>query len=760
MSAVLPGGPVDARASAPTGQPSTRPKPQIPPDRGGTLWRARLIDQVSGSSASVVAITAPAGYGKSTLLGQLASRLPNVAYLRLDETDDDPTVLLADLIDAVETVTPLADGVRRAMATPAELTGFRGPARFTQALHDASATLSLLIDDLHLVTDRTALDWLAWILERRPDGVRVVLASRRETALPLGRLIADGQSLLLGPTDLALDTRETAQLAELSGVTLTAGAAAALAERTEGWAVATRLMLRSGAADHERPRPGDADITRYLRSELFDRMDAETRSWVIRSAVLEELSGPLCDQALATTGSLQTLRRLEVDNQLLLPQDPGRTTYRYHALYREFLLGELEAMPGERTAIAKRAADHLAAVGRVPEAARYVELTGNLDLLAAYVERHATLLYWSGKYATVQEWIARFDRDGVRERYATVAVLGAWADALHGDLVGTLRWLAAAERTTDRRTPFDGSSDHSGWIAAIRANVMPDGLAAHAVDVATALARLHPASPMRPGVQLQCVAAELMAGRLEGAEAAAQASEDGHRSMGATPGFVTLLALRASAALARGDVGAAREHVALGMQIVGLAGIEDYSASMPMFAVGARIAAVDGDAVTASAHLSRVNRLRPLVTAALPFYAVLSRVQAVRAAIALREPAMARTLLSEADEVLAVRPDMGTLVAEVEQLRPIVASLRAAQPGPWTLTAAELRLLSYLPTHLTFREIAQRMYLSPHTIKTQAMSIYGKLEVSSRREAIERAVAVNLLDASVLHQADGAALIA
>jgi LuxR family maltose regulon positive regulatory protein len=708
-----------------------------------------------------VAIVAPAGYGKSTLLGQLTGRLPNGAYVRLDETDDDPTVLLADLVDAVETVRPLPEGFRRAIATPAELTGFRAPARFTQALGDGAAPLSLLLDDLHLISDRTALDWLAWILERLPAGIRVVLSSRRETALPLGRVIASGQLLLLGPRDLALDAQETEQLAELAGVVLTPARSSALVARTEGWPLATRLLLRSDSpTDGTSARLGEADITRYLRSELFDRMDPETRDWVVRSSVLDELSGPLCDEALGTTGSLQRLRRLEAENQLLLPQDAGRTSYRYHSLYREFLLGELDALPGERARVAARAAEHLATAGHVREAARYAELTGDLDHLAAHMERFTVRLYYAGNLATAREWLARFDHDGIRERYATVAVLGAWADALNGNWIGALRWLSAAERTTDRRPPFDGSADHTGWVASIRANLMPHGRAVHAADVATALERLHPASPMVPGVRIQAVAREILAGRYEAADVEARATEAHQRAVGAIPGLVTVLALRAVTALARRDTVAARTHVSAGVEMMEAAGLGDYASSMPLFGVAARVAAADGDSAAAAGHLAHVNRLRPSMNQALPFFGLLARIQAVRASIALREPALARTLLAEAEEILELRPDMGTLAVEVEQLRPVVASLRTAQPGPWTLTAAELRLLAYLPTHLTFREIAQRMFLSPHTIKTQAMSIYSKLEVSSRREAIERAVEVNLLDASVLHQADGAALIA
>ena len=126
------------------------------------------------------------------------------------------------------------------------------------------------------------------------------------------------------------------------------------------------------------------------------------------------------------------------------------------------------------------------------------------------------------------------------------------------------------------------------------------------------------------------------------------------------------------------------------------------------------------------------------------------RFETIRACLILRETSAARTLLLEVRDILRQCPDLGTLVDEAAELERAVESMRATSAGPWALTTAELRLLSYLPTHLTFREIAERCSVSEHTIKSQAMAVYGKLGVTSRRGAIEQAVEAGLLDAAVL----------
>ena len=178
--------------------------------------------------------------------------------------------------------------------------------------------------------------------------------------------------------------------------------------------------------------------------------------------------------------------------------------------------------------------------------------------------------------------------------------------------------------------------------------------------------------------------------------------------------------------------------------------MEDDVPTMTLHAAAARTALANGSPSEARLAIARVNRMRPRVTAILPIPALQMRFETIRACIVLREAAAARALLLEVRDILRQCPDLGTLVDEAAELERAVESMRATSAGPWTLTTAELRLLAYLPTHLSFREIAERLFVSPHTIKSQAMAVYGKLGVviaSRRHRAGGRG---GLLDASVI----------
>jgi LuxR family maltose regulon positive regulatory protein len=173
--------------------------------------------------------------------------------------------------------------------------------------------------------------------------------------------------------------------------------------------------------------------------------------------------------------------------------------------------------------------------------------------------------------------------------------------------------------------------------------------------------------------------------------------------------------------------------------------------------VGARLAIAAGSTADGLRLIRAFDILRPSLTAAIPWVAVPARLHAVRAHVALGDAAAARTLLLEVSDVLRVRPDLGSYTVDAAGLQQIVREMHSGAVGAGTLTAAEIRLLAFLPTHLTFREIAERLYVSPHTVKTQAISIYAKLGVSSRRGAIEVAVAAGLLDDSVIRFPAGTA---
>jgi LuxR family maltose regulon positive regulatory protein len=200
-----------------------------------------------------------------------------------------------------------------------------------------------------------------------------------------------------------------------------------------------------------------------------------------------------------------------------------------------------------------------------------------------------------------------------------------------------------------------------------------------------------------------------------------------------------------------GAWGEADEHARTAQALVEEHGLGDYSTSALPHVVSARIALHDGRREDARAALARTHRLRPLLDHGIPWLTVEVGLELVRAHLALGEGAAARTVLTETERVLELRPDLGVLVAEAQELRDRVAATESPA-GAWamSLTGAELRLLPYLATHLTFPEIASRLFISRNTVKTEAVAIYRKLTASSRSEAIERAIEVGLLEGSIL----------
>jgi len=173
--------------------------------------------------------------------------------------------------------------------------------------------------------------------------------------------------------------------------------------------------------------------------------------------------------------------------------------------------------------------------------------------------------------------------------------------------------------------------------------------------------------------------------------------------------------------------------------------MEEYPTSALLYAVAARVALHRGDPERAQELLSRAQRLRPRLTYGVPYFAVQIRLELARAYLSCADAAGAWTMLREIEPLLRRQPDLGTLPAEVEELRASLKTIRADAPGASTLTAAELRLLPYLATHLTFPEMGERLYLSRHTVKSHAMAIYRKLNVTSRSLAVERAHELGLL---------------
>lgn len=721
--------------------------------RRGVVERTGLLDRLAPETTpTVLSVVAPAGFGKSTLLRQWVDSDPRPgAWLTLDDDDNDPVVLLTYLAAALDRIAPVDPDVLQQLAVS------------DPSLHTIVATLgttlasqpepvALVLDDTQVLENHDCRDIIATLTDHVPYGSQLAVASRNEPPLPIQRLRAQGRLTELGAGDLALDDGEAAALLHGAGVELADADIHDLVAATEGWAVPIYLAARSMKVRGSRSPPDlghlgeHRHVVAYVQAELLSAQPIEVIEFLTRSAVLDRMSGPLADAVLMTTGSAERLELLTRSNILLAPLDEHRRWYRYHHVFRTLLRAELERRePDLIPTLNLRAAQWCEANGLPDAAVGYAMAAGDADRAAAIIQQRVMPLYRVGRIATALRWFDWFDSRGVMERYPAVATLGAWLAALTGHPVRSERWGAVADRASvaamlpDARTPAEG----------LRA-VVQSGLCRHGIDQARAdveaAERLVPAdSAWRPLTVLMVGLVDLMSGDPEHADAVLSHAVELASDDDAMPTGSFALAVRALIALDRGDHPDAQQLIDRARDMVAQAHLHEHISTALVSTADARIAIASGDVQRATTCMVQAQRLRPKVTYALPFVAVQTRLELIRALLGLADAPGARTVMREVDEVLRLRPDLGVLPVQAERLRAQINLTPVGTIGASSLTAAELRLLPLLQTHLTFRGIGERLYVSPHTVKTQAISIYRKLGVSSRGDAVQTAAELGLL---------------
>jgi ATP/maltotriose-dependent transcriptional regulator MalT len=377
----------------------------------------------------------------------------------------------------------------------------------------------------------------------------------------------------------------------------------------------------------------------------------------------------------------------------------------------------------------------------------YAMQPGDPEYVAGLAAGLTFAVYYGGRLATLQRWFDWFDDQELLERYPAVAVLGAWLQALVGHVAAAERWADAAERGAFREagTLPDGTASIDGWLALLRAMMCRHGIEQLRSDAELACKLVPTGSLLRAPAVLLLGISHLLAGDLDSADVLLAEAIEVAEDTGAADTAAVALAERAMVAIDRGEWRQAELLVDHARSLLHQAHLDDYVTNVLLYAVAARLAIHQGEVPRAHADLAHAQRLRPQLTHALPIYAVQARLELARAYLALTDVAGARTVLREVDELLRRRPDLGVLGQQADQLQARVATMRADVLGASSLTAAELRLLPLLATHLTFREIGERLHVSSHTVKTQAISIYRKLGISSRSQAIQHAQQLGLL---------------
>jgi LuxR family maltose regulon positive regulatory protein len=677
-----------------------------PPATGKAVVRTALLNRLcSTGDGTIVTIVAPAGFGKTTLLAQWAERDRRpVLWLDLEPEDDDPEIL-----------EPRID----------ELAGRPG--------------VLTLVDDVHVLRSPAAVAALERLLGQTADGTSFALAARRPPALPLARLRAEGRLLEIGMDELTLKDREAETLLRRAGVLLPRQETAALAERLEGWPAAlflAALSVRSGA-QASTVGGDDRFLADYLDTEHLACLSYAQRKFALQTSVLSELASEECDSLLARSDSAQMLESLERAG-VAVPLDHQRRRYRYPRIVRDLLSRELErSEPEQARALHRAAAGRAVEIGALEQALEHAAAAGDVGRVAELAERLAVSACGRGRLDALERWLDLVHEDDV-ENYPDLCIAASWLHALRGRAGNAQHWADTATR---------GLSGDDPRLCLLRGLRCRDGADQMLDDTNAACEGLPPGHPWRPAAVLGRGAALLLAGDTPRAESELVLAIELATAAGAAELTTLGLCLRSLLAVEeneRVDAEAFAAEAALISKV-------DVSApslvALLLEAVGARNAARRGDLPEAAAALERADRLLTYATPAVPWLAAYALLELARVRLALADADGARALLRRVADIFRVRPRLGVLVERNAELDRRTHALAEPQ-GRWasSLTPAEQRLLPLLATHLSFREIGERLFVSRNTVKTQAIAVYRKFGVTSRSAAIERAVALGLID--------------
>lgn len=712
--------------------------------RPGIVVRTALVERLAATRVPVITVAAPPGYGKTTLMSQWAERIGSrAAWLSCDDGDNDPVVLLSALAVALDRIGRVDPSIFSALASAgADITVVP---RFVSAVASVQPPVTVLLDQAEAVTNRQCLNTIAEFALRLPPGWQLGLASRTAVPLPTARLRAQGGILEVTADDLSMGPREADSLLKGAGVEADEASVRDLLQRTEGWPAGlyiAALAIKSGSRNSDVGftfTGDDVYMGDYLRSELLDRISGAEASFLIRTSVLDRMCGSLCDAILEETGSTAVLEQMEARNLLVIPLDRHREWYRYHHLLRDLMRAELRRRePDLIQDLNFRAAAWFEA-NAMPEAAiDHAQAAGDYDRVARLILELQQPVWASGRVETVLRWMDWLRDVPSAEYYGAIAVHGSLIFALLGQPAEAERWAAAAERASPGGVLPDGSTMEA-TLAYLRAILCRTGIGEMRRDARIAWEGLSPASPYRATMLYTEGISYLLEGDLARAEPILARALDLATQAGSLPLAGMILAEQCGVAAERDDWPEVTTLARRAATIVETGHFGDYWTSALVYAWASRASAYRGDVGQARFYLGRASRLRPLLTYALPVVSVQALLEMTRSYIALADPEGAAAVLAQVHDILQQRPDLGVLPELAGQLQASLATANARAVSASSLTAAELRLLPLLATHLSYQEIGERLFVSKNTVKTQAYSAYRKLRVSSRSEAVVRA---------------------
>jgi LuxR family transcriptional regulator, maltose regulon positive regulatory protein len=727
-------------------------KLHVPATRPGLVARPRLLEQLRAAQSSpLVLVVGPAGYGKTTLLTQWGEKDERpFVWVTIDDTDNDASRLLANIVVALDEVIVLGPGIFPRPPEPGKaFVGFALP-RLTRALSRRARPFVLVIDDVHVLHDRDAIDTLAMLVQNLPPGSQLVLAGREVPPIPLSRLLTNSSVVTLGTHQLSMTPYEGVQLLHAAGLPVGGSEAAMLVERTEGWpaglylaALALREREHLGRA-LETFAGSQAPISDYLNDEILERLPKESRTFMLGTAALDRMCGPLCDAVLGAHGSSARLEEFARANLFLVPTDRSKVWFRRHQLFADVLRAELRRRNPERERIQhRRAAAWFEANGNTDEALAHARAAGDMRLAAELIAGHVVAYVSTGRASTLRRWIEQLPVDALTD-LPWFGAAAALAYVSSGDVARATHWLAVAERGSPDDGPLpDGRASLGSAVAITRAS-LGFGDVAQLLRDATTGYDLEPRDSLWRGVCAFLRGAALcLVGDIDAASAALREAI-ASTAMELPNVHAWSLAQLAVCSIERDDWEAAREEAERARVEVERNGLQEYAAASAVYAVSALTCARWHQPTEARRDAARARRLFAMLSGLMPWMSVQGAVLTSNAYLLLGDPGEAREVLRGTQRYLPHLPDAVRLRARFDEAYTSAMSNHKTLGGP-PLTAAEIRVVQYLPTHLSFREIAERLHVSRNTVKTQVISSYRKLGAANRTEAVERAKELAIL---------------